>query len=117
MLLTITKRLKIYIDILILSRTLYMDIYVEVRWGLKRCLEVGVGRVGSRGRTLIRDPRVTTNKQVLKGELLALLSFILVCGFLQFTTVVKSVSLQSLGCKYLSVKTANAHIFLTVNRK
>ena len=40
MLLTITKRLKIYIDILILSRTLYMDIYVEVRWGLKRCLEV-----------------------------------------------------------------------------
>ena len=75
MLLTITKRLKIYIDILILSRTLYMDIYVEVRWGLKRCLEVGVGRVGSRGRTLIRDPRVTTNKQVLKRRTTCFIKF------------------------------------------
>ena len=43
--------------------------------------------------------------------------FILVLGYLQLNTTVKMVPLQQHGRIYLSVKTANARIFSTVNRK
>ena len=43
--------------------------------------------------------------------------FVSVFGFLQLTAAVKSVPLQPYGRKYFSVKTTNASIFSTMNRK